>query len=180
MTDQEIIQLIEQREENRALLDIYKGFSMIEKSLLKIGASKVQAMDIFQEALYLFVQKVQKGNFVLTAKLSTYLYSVCRHIYLNEIKAEGKQKVADEEFIRIESDYDWEFENCNRLAEQAFKKLGEKCQQILIAYYYKQQNMKAIAKAFGFGSEKSARSQKYKCLEKAKSNYNQTQLISAL
>jgi hypothetical protein len=31
---------------------------------------------------------------------------------------------------------------------------------------------------FGFGSERSAKSQKYKCLEKAKANYNEMQLVT--
>lgn len=178
MTDQEIIKLIENQKEDKALLNIYKGFSTIEKSLLKMGANKDQAMDIFQEALYLFVEKVRAGGFVLSSKISTYLFSVCRYIYLNDKKQEGKHVKAIDELAHLDNEFDWALETENRKAELAFKTIGEKCQEILTAYYLNQLSMSKIAEAFGFGSEKSAKSQKYKCLEKAKANYNEMQLVT--
>ncbi len=97
MTDQEIINLIDSRKEDKALNSIYKEYSTIEKSLISIGASKDEAMDIFQEALYLFVEKVRAGGFVLSSKITTYLFSVCRYIYLNERKKQNREiKAVDE------------------------------------------------------------------------------------
>ena len=178
MTDQEIINLIDSRKEDKALNSIYKEYSTIEKSLISIGASKDEAMDIFQEALYLFVEKVRAGGFVLSSKITTYLFSVCRYIYLNERKKQNKEIKAVDELQYLDNEFDWESEIQNRKAEQAFKSIGDKCQEILIAYYQNQLSMAKIAEVFGFGSEKSAKSQKYKCLEKAKANFNELQMVS--
>jgi hypothetical protein len=53
-------------------------------------------------------------------------------------------------------------------AEKALETIGEKCWHILKAFYYEGLSMAKIALQFGFSSEKSAKNQKYKCLERAK------------
>lgn len=169
MKDQEIIKMIENGKEDRALSQIYKGYSVIEKSLLKLGANKEQSMDIFQEALYLTVKKIRAGNFELSAQLSTYLFSVCRFMYLNEARKKGVTVEFDDELTMVEQSYDWEAEERNQKAESAFEQLGQKCKDILTAYYNKGWSMTVIASKFGFSTEKSAKNQKYKCMEKARS-----------
>ena len=46
--------------------------------------------------------------------------------------------------------------------------LGEKCKLILEAYYYQKMSMKDIAAQFEYSSVNSAKTQKYKCIERAK------------
>ena len=82
------------------------------------------------------------------------------------------------ELVHLDNEFDWELEGQHQKAEQAFKSLGQKCQDLLIAYYHQQLSMSKIAEMFGFGSERSAKSQKYKCLEKAKAHYNDMQLVT--
>jgi RNA polymerase sigma factor (sigma-70 family) len=55
-----------------------------------------------------------------------------------------------------------------KLAASVVSDLGAKCQEILKLFYYRSLKMKEIAEKLGFRSEKIARNQKYKCLERAK------------
>ncbi|MEI2748935.1 MAG: hypothetical protein V9E88_09285 [Ferruginibacter sp.] len=56
-------------------------------------------------------------------------------------------------------------------ASAAFNLLGEKCRMLLILFYHKKQSYKEIATALSFSDEKTAKNQKYRCLQKAKENY---------
>jgi DNA-directed RNA polymerase specialized sigma24 family protein len=56
-------------------------------------------------------------------------------------------------------------------AKTAFELLGEKCRQLLILFYHRQQSFRDIAATLQFSDEKVAKNQKYRCLQKAKDNY---------
>ena len=63
-----------------------------------------------------------------------------------------------------------------RFAENAFRELGERCQQLLQLFYVQKITFSVIATMMQFKSEKVAKNQKYKCLKKAKDIYqNNTQ-----
>ena len=57
------------------------------------------------------------------------------------------------------------------LAKAAFDLLGEKCRQLLILFYFKRNSFREIASLLKFGSEETAKNQKYRCIQKAKENY---------
>ncbi len=47
------------------------------------------------------------------------------------------------------------------------EKIQDRCKQLLRLFYFENERMAEIAKKMGFSSEKSAKTQKYKCMEKA-------------
>jgi hypothetical protein len=50
------------------------------------------------------------------------------------------------------------------------KTTGEKCVDLLTAFYYDNDTMQTIANKFGFSGERSATVQKFKCLEKIRNS----------
>lgn len=52
--------------------------------------------------------------------------------------------------------------------ELVVKQLGNKCQEILKQFYFLKASMKSIASNLGYSSVNAAKTQKYKCLERAK------------
>ena len=54
MADAEIIELIKRGKNDKALLKLYHGFPPIQKFLLQNGANKEEALDVFQDALYIW------------------------------------------------------------------------------------------------------------------------------
>jgi RNA polymerase sigma factor (sigma-70 family) len=118
---------------------------------------------------------------VLTAKLSTYLFSVSKFMWKDELKKKNK-KVSSEFTTKADLSFEEQGETALQegkfqTAEEALETLGDKCLSILKAFYHQGKKMSEIATLFGFGSEKSAKNQKYKCLEKAKLKYAELSLV---
>ena len=173
MNDQEIIELLKSEKRNKAFLKLYKNYSQVEKMIVSKGGSKEDAKDIFQEALIVFYEKVNRTDFELTSTISTYLYSVCRFLWKDQlIKRKGKE--TEDLSFEFSSEEETEFqaavdrEEKYKQLESVITQIGEKCLELLKLFYYQGFKMAEIAKKVGLKSEKIAKNQKYKCLEKAK------------
>lgn len=176
MTGQEIIELIRKKQHSKAFYRLYKYQPVVKKLVMSKGGSRQDAEDVFQEALIILCRKAEDTQFVLTSSVDTYLYSVSRFLWKNELKKRNKITETDLETGFDEKDESeiaqlTENESRFKLAEESLKKIGEKCFELLQLFYVKMKSMKEIASRLDFSSEKIAKNQKYKCLEKAKENY---------
>lgn len=179
MTDQDIVDLIRDSKYNPAMKRLYAYLPVVKKFVLKNNGTRQEAEDIFQEGLVIFCNKAAKPDFILSASLNTYLYSVCKLLWLDELKK--KNKTIKNDFIELtevnlveEITQDIENDKPVKQAQEAVMKLGEKCKEILELFYFKKLSMKEIASKLGFASEKGAKNQKYRCIEKAKENLKQS------
>ncbi len=175
MTDQDIINLIKENKYNPAMKGLYAYLPVVKKFVLKNNGTRQEAEDVFQEGLVIFCNKAIKSDFLLTASINTYLYSVCKLLWLHELKK--KNKTIKNDFIELtdlnlvdEINEDIEKDKSAKQAQNALIKLGEKCKEILELFYFKKLSMKEIASKLGFASEKGAKNQKYRCIEKVKEN----------
>lgn len=176
MTDEKIIALIQEGRHDRAFVKLYKGYPPVEKLIVSKGGQKEDAQDVFQEALIILCRKVKSGEFQLLSKLSTYLYSVCRFIWSDELKKRNKWKSSEHSELEAEVSNEAIIrEEKFTLAEKAIEKLGEKCRDILTMFYLKSFSMQKIAQKLGYSSTSSVKTQKYKCLERAKKHLNNLQ-----
>ena len=67
--------------------EVYERFSdTISKLIQKNNGNENDARDMFQEALLVFIKKLQTPNFELTAQPKTYLYAVCRNLWLKQLQ----------------------------------------------------------------------------------------------
>ena len=171
MTDIEIIQNIKTGKRNKALQLLYKEYPKIEANICKSGGTKMEAEEIFSDALILLIEKVSDAKFELTSKLSTFLYGIARFLWLNELKKTNRKYELEwsDTLILVAEDLDFDFqqEEQLKLLEQVIAQVSEKCQDIFQRFYFKKESMQVIADALGFTSVNSAKTQKYKCLEKA-------------
>lgn len=173
MEDNEIVFLIKEGSNSKVFQYLYKHFPMVRKMILSKGGKKEDAEDVFQEALIILSKKVKKEDFVLTAKLSTFLYGICALLWKEELKKRQKMEYVD---MNIEMDRASEEsimeaiggEEQVKLAEKVIGGLGDRCQEILTLYYISSMKLKDIAERMGYSSENTAKNQKYKCLETAK------------
>jgi RNA polymerase sigma factor (sigma-70 family) len=173
MHDQKIIELIRTDNNDKALTALYKHFPMIRKLIRSKGGNAEDAEDTFQEALIIFCRKVKDPGFELTAQLSTYLFSVCRFLWKDELKKRkpfisidfetGFNQAEEKELEELT-----EQENRAKLAEKVLNELGERCRELLLLFYNAGLKLKDIASKMGYNSESTAKNQKYKCLEGAK------------
>lgn len=175
MEDKKIIQLLKEKNQDSAFLKLYKNYPVIERLIRSKGGTKEDAKDIFQEALLVFYEKVSTSDFKLTSTISTYLFSVCRFLWKDQMnKKKINTTVLENENFSSDVENEvllyLEKEEKFKQIENALSQLGEKCLKILTLFYYEKVRMKIIAQQLGLTSEKAAKTQKYKCLEQAKEN----------
>jgi len=169
-------QLLEGLAQNdrKAIETIYKQhYNMVQSLILNNNGSPDDARDIFQEAMIVLYEKVKTGSFELNCLIKTYLYSVCRRLWLKRLSQ--LQRISPEvekleETVPVEEDLELhEQKNMDfRVMEKSMKHLGEPCKSLLEAYYLQKKNMVEIAADFGYTNADNAKNQKYKCLMRLK------------
>jgi len=160
--------------DSKAIESIYKdNYNMIQAFILNNNGSYDDARDIFQEAMITLYEKAKSESFVLTCQIKTYVYSVCRRLWLKRLQQLGRYITADEnleETVQVEDDLEiHEKRNAEfAIMERALGSLGEPCKSLLEAYYIQKKGMTEIASEFGYTNADNAKNQKYKCLMRLK------------
>lgn len=160
--------------DSRAVEALYKDhFGMVQTYILQNNGSYDDARDIFQEAMIVLYEKAQSDNFVLTCQIKTYVYSICRRLWLKRLQQQGRysQPLENlEETIGVEEEIeDHEKRNAAfAIMDRALGSLGEPCKSLLEAYYIQQKDMQQLAEMFGYTNADNAKNQKYKCLMRLK------------
>ena len=162
------------RNDRKAIEAIYKeNYNVIQALVLKNNGTTDDAKDIFQEAMIVLFEKVRSGSLELNCQIKTYLYSVCRRLWLKKLMHQSRFLIAEGaelEMVSVEEDMD-EHERQNAdfiLMEKAIGNLGEPCKSLLEAFYMQKRSMQEIASSFGYTNPDNAKNQKYKCLMRLK------------
>jgi len=171
MEDAQIIQFIRDGEREKPIRFLYKEFPKIKTMILKEGLTKELAEEIFQNSLILLIEKIENPAFELTAKMTTYLYGVNRFLAKNESKKQRKSQQVEwtDAYGFDDSDFSYDYEKEEKLKQLEFilTKISERCQRIFKLFYFEKKSMSEIAKTLDFSSTNSAKTQKYKCMERA-------------
>ncbi|WP_018342669.1 RNA polymerase sigma factor [Cytophaga aurantiaca] len=180
MNDTKILELLRQSKHSPAMDELYEAFPPISRFIKNHGGSEDDARDTFQEALIIFCRKAAQADFKLTAKISTYIFSVCKFLWKDKLQKENRY-VHSYDFEREADISDvteaYEQEQKYQFLDKVLLTIGDRCKEILEAYYVHKWSMLVIAEKMGYGSEASAKNQKYKCLEKARVLAKEEQLI---
>ncbi|MFQ3238723.1 MAG: RNA polymerase sigma factor (sigma-70 family) [Olleya marilimosa] len=176
MNDKKILEFFKTGQRDKAFKQLYSLYPRIEKLVLSKGGKQSDAQDVFQEALIILNRNLEQSNFKLTASFYTYLYSVSRFVWKDMKSKFTTQELHDLKDNEVSIFQHVLEEKKYRFAENAFRELGERCQQLLQLFYVQKITFSVIATMMQFKSEKVAKNQKYKCLKKAKDIYqNNTQ-----
>ena len=168
--------------DSKAVETLYKShFTMIQHFVLNNNGSFDDARDLFQEAMITLYEKVQSDSFVLSCQIKTYLFSICKNLWLKRLQQMGKYSAplsTEEESIAVEADLE-EFQKKDAafsIMNRALNSLGEPCKSLLEGYYLNKKGMQELAEDFGYTNADNAKNQKYKCLMRLKklffSQYN--------
>ncbi len=171
MKDKEVIAAIRSGRREKAIKVLYKEFPKIKANIQSSGGDETSAREIFHDSLILLMEKVTDPKFELTSKLSTYLYGINRFLWKNELRRRYKNQELEWRDTLILSaediDYNEEEEEKIKMLDIVLTQVTEKCKKIFELFYFKKEKMTAIAEKLGFSSVNSAKTQKYKCMEKA-------------
>lgn len=143
-------------------------FPLIRNLVQQNGGSEDDAKDVFQDAVMVIYEKAKHPDFQLTSQFSTYLYGVCRNLWLSRQQKKSSKEVTipdDAKYMADKlPDTDYAALEQRKLYDKAFVRLGEDCQKLLSLYFQKMQ-MEEIASLMGYGSEGYARRRKFMCKE---------------
>jgi len=160
--------------DKKAVETIYRdNYNMVQSLVINNNGTVQEAKDVFQEGMIVLFEKARSGSFELNCQLKTYIYSVCRRIWLKRLQQINRFSIeADSmaEVVPVEEDLeehekkDQEF----KMLEKAIGNLGEPCKSLIEAFYIQKKNMQDIAGQFGYTNADNAKNQKYKCLMRLK------------
>ena len=156
-------------ENNRELcLNFGKKYSLGDDDLL----------DVYQDAYIAFFENIQNGKLIeLKSSISTYLISIGKYKIMERLRKNSKQ-VKSESILNLVHEVDDEVENFEiereeltteqKVLQLYFETLGEKCQEILRMFYYKNYNIKQIMVEGGYNSENVVKATKSRCMKTLK------------
>jgi RNA polymerase sigma factor (sigma-70 family) len=160
--------------DHQAVETIYRdNYNMIQNLVINNNGSADDAKDVFQEAMIVLYEKARSGNFELNCQIKTFIYSVCRRLWLKRLQQQNRFSAPGdsmEAVVPVDDELDaHEQRNAEfEMMENAITHLGEPCKSLIEAYYLQKQNMQEIASRFGYTNADNAKNQKYKCLMRLK------------
>jgi RNA polymerase sigma factor (sigma-70 family) len=145
-------------------------FPMIRSFVLSnYNGSEDDAKDVFQDAVIVIYEKAKNSDFELTCKFSTFLYRVCRNIWMSRQQKKSASEVTIPDDAKYIADEDSQIDllqiERGKLFYKALRQLGTDCQKLLELFFQKR-NMDEIASEMGFASEGYARRRKFQCKDR--------------
>lgn len=163
MDEKEVFERIKNGDEKALELIYKKYYRMMTKLVITNSGTEEEARDVYQDALVVFWQKARSGNLVMTAKISTYIYSVCQNLWRKEL--DRKKRLSNEEKDSPQS-MDMDGPEREKIMAKCLNQLGETCKKVLMYYYFDEMSMQEIAEKLGFANTDTAKTKKYKCKQK--------------
>ena len=176
LEDQQILEYLKadsRIEQEKAIRALYRQhFDLIKHQVTNNSGSEQDAEDIFQDALIVIYNNVRKADFSLNAKLRTYLFSICRNLWLNKLRKGGRVVEINEEHEHIEIPENqmnalMEGER-SKIIANLMDRLGKDCKTILLFFYFERMRIKKITQLMQYSSDQVTKNKKHRCMKKLK------------
>ena len=172
-TDEDFLRGVRQ-DDAVALKSLYKmHYPMILNLVLNNSGDEEEAKDLYQEGFMVFYEQVRREGFQLNCKIKTFIYSICRRLWLKRLSEKSKfsKKIKDDDdFHDLLEDEPFLAENEIKIEvmNMSMTKLGEPCKSLIEDFYVHHLSMGEISDKFGYTNAENAKNQKYKCLQRLK------------
>lgn len=161
------------RDLNDAIRFLYlSNFNSLSNYICNNNGTMQEAEDIFQEVIISFINLVRAGRFRGESAISTFLFSMNRNSWMNEIKRRQRSEIRELKYeslqARDEKIPSFYLEDRQQTKElmKLIGKLGADCKKVLVLFYFENFSMKEILNELGYESEQVVRNKKYKCLKR--------------
>ena len=156
--------------------EYYPGINLY---ILKNNGIEEDANDVFQEGLIILYRKIKKNQFFLKCSFGTYLFSICKLLWLKHLRQRKTRFLVLEKlpiYLINKKNQDIidtiEKNERYKLYQKYFLRLGKDCQKTL-QLFMDEVPLKKIATLMGYKNEKYAKKKKYKCKENLINNIKQ-------
>lgn len=159
--------------------DLYtNAFPSFARFAGRMGGNLDEAKDVFQDALLVWYEKNAGGNLKVQRSDKAYVLGTAKYLWIRRFK-----DLAQQQPLRSGLDLENFSEQEEKPSDEkilAFLEIaGQKCMNLLKAFYYDKLSPAKLSRKFGFSGERSATVQKYKCLEKVRAEVKQRSLSYA-
>jgi len=171
-TDDQFLAAINSGGQNRqaALRAIYDDNELKRKVIQFVRnrqGNTEDGQDMFHEGIIVLDRNIRESKFRGEAPLKGYLYSICRFLWMNQLRKQAHTTQGAETMLANEPDeYTPEItmiaQERKDLLNSLLGQLGERCQRILELWKLSY-SMEEIATSLGFSSADMARKAKYRC-----------------
>ena len=149
-----------------------RNFPIVAKLVRSMGGDLNDAQDIFQDTLVVFYEKVMSDQVEVKSSANAYLLGISKHLWYQKTRRQYPLvPLTDmEKAIEVPEDY---VQEDRKLAKKKglirlMEKAGQKCLQLLHAFYFQGWTLDELRTNFGYSTIRSATVQKHKCLEKVR------------
>lgn len=177
MRDEQLIAQLKKRDRN-ALTSVYQDYkNEFFRFMSRYNAEENTLEDIFQDALIVLYENAQAGKLdQLKSTLKTYLFGTGKFMLFKHFRDSKKEVSTGEDYVFdnyeqgvIEDVYEDEGpSDYQKLLVSNFKKLGDKCREILELFYLQGLKLEEIVSVQGYENKNVVKSQKSRCLKSLK------------
>ncbi|MCB9261012.1 MAG: sigma-70 family RNA polymerase sigma factor [Flavobacteriales bacterium] len=166
-SDSQLVEQIKTGNEE-ALVSMYKTYySMVKSFILKNNGTEEEIDDVYQDGLIAVWRNVNKPDFTLTVKMSTYLMAIVKNLWFKRLKKKSRFTVVDESFQeKISADNISTDHLDHKVIHQLVSELDETCKKLLSFFYFDGYDNKVIAEKLGFANTDTVKSKKYQCFKR--------------
>jgi len=126
---------------------------------------------------------VQRNKFRGESSVRTFLYSLNKYAWLNDLKRKGRAMQRETKYDREQESQETDVSNFISAREARSQvmtivaQLGDACKKILVLFYYENLSMKEILEKTDYETEQVVRNKKYKCLKQLEAMLNEQPLL---
>ena len=160
-------------ENNFAFGKLYQdNFVKISNFVLNNSGNQADAEDLFQDAMMVLVEKLRQDNFLLTASINTYVFAICKNLWLKKLRHKNYQLT----FEKLES-FDFLMSINNSIEDEKtyleklkgyLLKITNHCNRLIQDMFFIGKTIDQIQKDYGYSTKHNAQNQKYKCIQQIK------------
>jgi len=150
----------------KAWEDLYVAYyPSIKNFIIANNGLEYEATDIFQDTLVIFLQNIKNKTFRKDASLQTYLFSIARNLWMNELARQKKMVNIDpDDLMLVVTPVDINYLMTVDILGILMNELSEECRQTLIEFYYNNKSMSELKDIFSVSSVEAAKNKKWRCL----------------
>ena len=181
-TDQELVDGLLARDERLTRAIVQFLYHQCQKPITRLvtrqHGDEDDANDLFQDVILIFLQNVWDGKYQLRSdtKVTTYIYGIAQTKWLRELELRKNRTARFERYDREQSMLpdtptpEQLYLNAEEVesAWAVFNQLGDRCRELLTAFYRDHLTMEQIAVELGLGTADNAKTRKYRCIQELK------------
>ncbi len=149
-----------------------ENFGMISNFVLNNSGSVQDAEDLFQDAMLVLVEKLRMDDFQLTASLNTYVYAICKNLWLKKLRNSSFlvdfEDIQEEHFQKsIHQSIEDEMSYLEKLKSYMLK-ISSHCNRLIHDIFFRDKSIDQIQSEYGYSTRHNAQNQKHKCIQQIK------------